>query len=524
MKSIHSVIFTFGAHKIKKTIHNLVAETFLTAPTTGYTSFVTHIDGDKSNNSLSNLQYRVKHFTLSRSEDGDSFISKKTNSNKTLYVEDTEKVKKLENLITIGRTFVKNDVNINKTDIWKKIKHSSYEISDKGITRHIKTKKINRVYATTGYAIILVDTLGVSTKKSLHKLMAGLFFKPPTDKMYKFISHIDGNKFNNNVDNLEYRLKKSSFSKSDLLTHNNDKLLGDYRTSINKLKQLNKTLKVKNTAITYKSISKKYNLDNPSAWCKIENSDYEISIEGLVRHIKTGELSPNYYANGGIFVSIVISNERIRKAVHKLMGETFLNKPDHTMLKIPKHKDNNKFNNSIDNLYYKVKHKYICNRLTVTNVATKVKVVYRSARDICKDLKMDYQALLPRILLSELYPIFGIYHVTIGITRKIVPSINSRKVYVLDKLNNEINEYNSITNTAYYIGIRCLHKLILSDPMEIISFVITYRLETINKLLKKSVYTGGHMKINDFTFSKKEELDLYKLRTIYYTKPPKLII
>lgn len=96
--------------------------------------------------------------------------------------------------------------------IWKTIEHydSDYSISSTGViksTKQGKQKILNQRISKDGYYIVdLRRTLreGEHEKKTfkVHRLIAMAFL--PNPKGFKYVNHIDGNKLNNNVCNLEW--------------------------------------------------------------------------------------------------------------------------------------------------------------------------------------------------------------------------------------------------------------------------------------------------------------------------------
>lgn len=95
-------------------------------------------------------------------------------------------------------------------EIWKDIKgyNGRYQISDNGNVRSLNYNNTNKTHLLTktltpyGYYRI---GLNKDKKRKLffvHKLVAEAFIHNPNN--YPQVNHIDGNKLNNNVNNLEY--------------------------------------------------------------------------------------------------------------------------------------------------------------------------------------------------------------------------------------------------------------------------------------------------------------------------------
>lgn len=90
--------------------------------------------------------------------------------------------------------------------IWLDIKNYEglYQANNIGQIRRIKPKEktLKQVERKDGYLFVNLSKNGKSIPTKVHKIIAETFLK--NDKNYYCINHIDGNKKNNNVDNLEY--------------------------------------------------------------------------------------------------------------------------------------------------------------------------------------------------------------------------------------------------------------------------------------------------------------------------------
>lgn len=80
-----------------------------------------------------------------------------------------------------------------------------YEINDEGVLRNVKSKKIvHGSIEATGYRRVRIENkcLGGVIRTSIHQLVAEAFIPNPENK--PFVNHIDLNKLNNHVSNLEW--------------------------------------------------------------------------------------------------------------------------------------------------------------------------------------------------------------------------------------------------------------------------------------------------------------------------------
>ena len=106
-------------------------------------------------------------------------------------------------------------------EIWKDIKgyEGLYQVSNlgnvrsldilinckgaRGIDKHIRKGRIlKKVINTKGYYYINLSKKSKIKNTRVHRLVAKAFIENPNN--YKIINHIDGNKLNNRVDNLEW--------------------------------------------------------------------------------------------------------------------------------------------------------------------------------------------------------------------------------------------------------------------------------------------------------------------------------
>lgn len=156
--------------------HRLVAEAFIDNPDN--LPIVNHKDGNKLNNNISNLEW------VSYSDNTNHFhhVLKKTNkhSSQQKYTEDLE------------------------GEIWvPAINNENYKVSSKGRVRNIKTNTLLRSSLTCGYDKVRLSKNGETTDWLVHKLVYQSFNNLTTFDNKKYcIDHIDGNKKNNNLENL----------------------------------------------------------------------------------------------------------------------------------------------------------------------------------------------------------------------------------------------------------------------------------------------------------------------------------
>jgi hypothetical protein len=94
---------------------------------------------------------------------------------------------------------------------WREVKEFPiYEVSNTGVVRNKRTKKEKKPNINEkGYEMVRVYVkTGVSYKRRVHRLVADAFIPNPEDKPQ--VNHIDGNKRNNEVSNLEWATNKEN--------------------------------------------------------------------------------------------------------------------------------------------------------------------------------------------------------------------------------------------------------------------------------------------------------------------------
>lgn len=85
-------------------------------------------------------------------------------------------------------------------EIWKDVQdNSNYEVSNLGQVRNKKTSQILKPFRNnSGYQVVKL----ITKHNLIHRLVASAFIDNPLNK--KYVDHIDSNKDNNRVDNLQW--------------------------------------------------------------------------------------------------------------------------------------------------------------------------------------------------------------------------------------------------------------------------------------------------------------------------------
>ena len=106
---------------------------------------------------------------------------------------------------------MKNEFTILKSN-------SNYEINRKGQVRNVKTKRIIKAHLNkiTGYIQINLRKNKETKMNYMHRLLAEAFMGLDSTGYERVVDHIDGNKSNNNLDNLRIITQRENTSKKHL--------------------------------------------------------------------------------------------------------------------------------------------------------------------------------------------------------------------------------------------------------------------------------------------------------------------
>lgn len=157
-------------------------------------------------------------------------------------------------------------------EIWRDIKgyEGLYQVSNLGRIKNVKTKSIKvATKCKNGYLYIDLYKNNKRTKKTVHRIVAETFLDNKDG--FTDINHIDGNKLNNNVNNLEfcnrsynlkeaYRLKlrkiaKPMLNKKDYLCPTSKKvnqydMNGNFIREWGSTMQIERELKIRHSSIS----------------------------------------------------------------------------------------------------------------------------------------------------------------------------------------------------------------------------------------------------------------------------------
>ena len=185
-------------HKKMFYAHRLVAEYFLLNPDN--LPVVNHKDGNKLNNNVNNLEW-------------------------VSYSDNSKHWHKNKEKIQINREYYTEDL---PNEQWKQYKN--YLVSSHGRVRHIKNNNLLKPSLTCGYYKVRLSNNGLAEDYLIHKLVWELFSDYDMPDYNTVIDHIDGNKLNNNINNLR-KITLSENAKAALYeqkTNSSAKRVGQY--------------------------------------------------------------------------------------------------------------------------------------------------------------------------------------------------------------------------------------------------------------------------------------------------------
>lgn len=195
---------------IKKMLyaHRLVAEAFIL--NLENKPVVNHIDGNKLNNNIENLEWATYSENSVHAHASELIKSRRISE---YYQEDLE------------------------DEEWKKIIDSHYSISSKGRVRNDNSNLLLKPSITCGYYKVRLSKNGLIQDVMLHHLVYENFIGERKDDMV--INHIDGDKLNNDKNNLEQiTLSENVLSALyDTQTNHSSKKVGQYDLEGNFLKE-----------------------------------------------------------------------------------------------------------------------------------------------------------------------------------------------------------------------------------------------------------------------------------------------
>lgn len=262
-------------------------------------------------------------------------------------------------------------------EIWKVIKeHPNYAVSNFGNVKNIKNNKLKQLCLHQNYYRVNFYKDKKTILLNVHRLVAEAFIVN-NDSNKKIVNHKDGNKLNNNVENLEWctysRNTKHAYENGLIKLDNKyvqckSKIIEQYDLDNNIIKEFKSIAEAsRHNNISRKIIRKvlnggnnktgyiwKYKIENNvinkenEEWKDIPNfPGYTVSNYGDIKNIKKQLLKPCFNGNYNS-VRLSINGKVTQIVCHRLVALAFLPNPNN--FPIVNHKDENKLNNHISNL------------------------------------------------------------------------------------------------------------------------------------------------------------------------------
>jgi len=273
------------------------------------------------------------------------------------------------------------------TEEWKVIeKATNYEISNCGQVRNKNTNKILKPTLNSGYLAISLRINNKTTTAFAHRLVATTFVVCP-DETY-VVNHKDGNKKNNNEENLEWvslsengkhafslglnkptRIKVSQYTLDNVFIReyessvDAEKKTGVFNGHISNICRGDRGRKTAGGYIWKYTSYIPTTQPEPDGKTMTGYPNYIITKDGKVYNSQRNKyLSPYKHEGGYMMLSISDGKKRTTFSAHRLVALLFLDNPN--SLPEVNHIDFDKSNNNVDNLEWisrsdNMKHNFI---------------------------------------------------------------------------------------------------------------------------------------------------------------------
>jgi len=353
----------------------------------------------------------------------------------------------------------------------------NYYITTSGLILTLNLKILKPQISYRGFKVINLYFNKKTFKKSLHLLIAQQFIKPYRYAIpgYRLVFK-DGDKLNTKLDNLKW------VKKSDLVKYS--KIVYIYGG-----KKFKEGDVIPKTLMSYFTKNKEIKL--------LEFSDkYYVHKEGFIIE-KNGYIKPTMVDNNYRRISLRVNGVDKKYFLHVLIAETFLRKKEsHETVN---HIDGNSFNNNLTNLEIiphkeNVIHAHKIGlvkreaKIKITDLCKNIDLEFYSLRDASRFLGISKTALLPRLLISDKYPIFGKYVIKIQNQEEFfkLEKARSKKIFAKDLLINKTYEFNSLSKASMVLGIPIFQQRIktnLENYCVFKGFILSYKKEQLKQNL-----------------------------------------
>lgn len=178
-----------GKNSTRK-VSRIVADAFI--PNENGYEYVTHLDGNKSNNTIENLKW------ISTKENGQNIWAKRRQNGTTGAGVERGK-RKRENIVGTENFIMDNE---NEKQIVLDGELIPYSINTEGKVKNLQTKKYLNGSILHTYRYINFRANGINKSKAVHQLVASAFIPNPNN--YTMVDHINGDRLDNHVENLRW--------------------------------------------------------------------------------------------------------------------------------------------------------------------------------------------------------------------------------------------------------------------------------------------------------------------------------
>jgi hypothetical protein len=257
---------------------------------------------------------------------------------------------------------------------WKPVSYLNvkpiYEISSHGNFRNTSINRPRKLQTRNGYLATKVGFANNTYKdKSIHRMVAREFILKPPNANY--VNHIDGDKLNNRVTNLEWITQKQNVihSVTSGLIKPRTRPVKQLTLTGQFIKEFNSTTEAgQSIGLSRSSIEKACDYSNPTAggyrWkyvtpneqCDLTEAKcidnyprYKITPDGKVYSVKYAramKLQTNI--SGYMWIQFSVNSVKKNYYIHQLVASHFIPNPDGKQF--VNHKDGNKTNNKVENL------------------------------------------------------------------------------------------------------------------------------------------------------------------------------
>jgi len=266
-----------------------------------------------------------------------------------------------------------------KNEIWKPINYETfgeyYEISTNGEIKSRNTGNKLTSYVKNGYMNISLHT-PYNKSMRIHRIIALTFIENDDPNIKNVVNHIDGNKLNNSITNLEW----TTSQKNTKDAYDNGLIVIKSHAIVQFDKQGNKICEFdsvheaeRKTGIIESGIRQvlkqtrksaggfvwKYTNDIAEKEIVIDEerknitgfSNYDITKSGRVISKRFNAYISTYKNDSGYEVaSLKQKGKNMKKYVHRIVAQEFVVNPDPEIKNIVNHKDGDVTNNTVDNL------------------------------------------------------------------------------------------------------------------------------------------------------------------------------